>query len=108
MNVDLVHEMYYNLYIILCTLVSYLYKLYTNYDKVLMMSSMMYLRCLLMMSCMMYLRCLLDVMHDVLRCLLDVMHDVLRFLLDVMNDFNERYLYKLNTSISRWHANDVV
>ena len=35
MNVDLMHEMYYNLYIILCTLVSYLYNLYTNYDKAL-------------------------------------------------------------------------
>ena len=35
MNIDLMHEMYYNIYIILCTLVSYLYNLYTNYDKVL-------------------------------------------------------------------------
>ena len=46
------HEMYYNLYIILWTLVSYLYKLYTNYDKALD-----------------------DVMHDVFEVLVDdVMH----------------------------------
>ena len=53
---------------------SYLYKLYTNYDKALD-----------------------DVMHDVFEVLDDVMHDVI-----------ERYLYKLNTTMSRWHANDVV
>ena len=74
----LIHEMYYNLYIILWTLVSYLYKLYTNYDKALD-----------------------DVMHDVFEVLDDVMYDVI-----------ERYLYKLNTTMSRWHArwhaNDMV
>ena len=57
---------------------SYLYNLYTNYDKALD-----------------------DVMHDVFEVLDDVMHDVI-----------ERYLYKLNTTMSRWHArwhaNDVV
>ena len=69
MKIDLMHEMYENLYILLCTLVSYLFNMYTHYDKVLTCNDKVLACDDKVLACddkvLAY-----DIIHDVLRCLL--------------------------------------